>query len=163
MTEELYLWLKENAEAFGALKLMSASLRDGVNILSPAGGSGVYGEPDIKTYTDGKKLYTFLPKEPFYVDFDVICYRSVYEDNSSKNMRQLAQLEKIGAWFTAQQNSGNLPKIKDCEVYALECLTPFPFVRNEYEDIHTHKIIIDYAVSIRLYCKNPAKEKRVIV
>jgi hypothetical protein len=154
--ECIYDWLAGNSKHVPELELISATLRDKVNILQPNASSRMY---DVKKepYKDGRMKVMFVPSEPYYNDIDIICYRTVYEDDVTRNMRQLSKMQNVCDWFVSQQNMNNVPPLEANECYKIECLTPTPFIRNTYED-EENRIIVDYAITVRFYIKNPARQ-----
>ena len=161
--ECIYDWLQENSEKIPQLELISASMKDKVNILQPNSTSRYY---DVSTepYVDRRTKIMFKPTQPFYIDIDIICYRSVYEDDEHRNLVQLSKVQEVCDWFLEQQNLGETPNLDRNECYQIECLTPQPFIRNVYDaDGDSSKIIVDYAITVRFYIKNPAKERVKII
>lgn len=152
--ECIHDWLAENSDVVPELELISSTLEDKVNILQPNAASRMY---NVKSepYKDGKMKVTFSPAEPYYNDIDIICYRTVHEDDITRNMRQLTKMQKVCDWFIGQQNSNSVPQLEEHDCYKIECLTPTPFIRNMYED-EANRVIVDYAITVRFYIKNPA-------
>lgn len=155
--ECIYSWISENSEQFPQLELISSTLKDKTNILQPNSTSRMY-DVSAEEYQDGRIKTTFKPVNPYYIDIDIICYRAVYEDDESRNLKQLTKVQEVCDWFIEQQNNGICPALDRSNCYQIECLTPQPFIRNVYEsDGDTSKTIVDYAVTVRFYIKNPAK------
>lgn len=156
--ECIYDWLAANYETFPQLEVIGTVLSDKRNILQPNAAANMY-DVTVTPYVDGSRKYRFMPREPYYFDVDIICYRAVYEDDIDRNMRQISKVQSVCDWLIEQQNTQNLPKLEEHSCYMLECLTPMPFLRNMYqEDGDTSKVIVDYAVTVRFYIENPAKD-----
>lgn len=156
--ECIYDWLADNSEQFSQLNVISSTLKDKLDILIPNSAAHMY---DVTTepYVDGGRKYRFKPTEPYYFDVDIICYRAVHEDDADRNIRQLARVQSVCDWLIEQQNSGNAPEFEQHICYQIECLTAVPFIRNVYAaDGDTSKIFVDYAVTVRFYVENPAKD-----
>ena len=158
----IYEWLKNGCEALYNLWVVSSILDDRCNTIQPNSAENMY-EVTAERYTDRGMKYVFTPREPYYFDVDIICYRACYKDQNDYNMDTLEEVQSVCDWLIEQQNSGNVPKFETYPCYQIECLTPRPFIRNTYEwDASPGGIIVDYAVTVRFYTKNPAKQRAMV-
>lgn len=158
--EAIYHWLMEECGVLQECWAVSSLLDDMKNVIQPNSSENLY-DVTYTPYQDGGKRYLFQPKEPYYFDVDIICYRAVYADQNDYNMDALGNVQSVCDWFIDCQNKGDTPKVTGC--YQIECLTPKPFIRGEYEwEGNPGGFLVDYAITVRFYVDNPAKERVVI-
>lgn len=155
--EKIYEWLKTCPELYN-LWVISSMLEDKREILQPNSSANMY-KVNYEKYADGGKRYIFNPTEPYYFDVDIICYKAFYADESQYNLDTQDGVQAVCDWLIEQQNNGNTP-FDEC--YQIECLTPRPFIRGVYENDDTNAYLVDYAVTVRFYTINPAKQRIVI-
>lgn len=158
----IYDWLKNNCPALYDLWVVSSLLEDRKNIIQPKTSANMY-DVLYESYRDGGERYIFNPKEPYYFDVDIICYRAFYADQNAYNLDTIENVQAVCDWLIEQQNSGNVPAFEKNPCYQMECLTTRPFIRDQYiRDDDPNSVLVDYAVTIRFYTENPAV-KRVVV
>lgn len=158
----IYEWLRDNCSPLYGLWVVSSMLDDRKNVIQPNSSENMY-DVGFELYCDGTKKYAFQPREPYFFDVDIICYRAFYADQNEYNLDTLEDVQKVCDWLIEQQNSGNVPQFEADVCYQLECLSAKPFIRNVYEqDGDAGAFLVDYAVTVRFYTDNPAK-RRVII
>lgn len=158
----IYEWLKNNCPALYDLWAVSSLLGDKKNIIQPKTSANMY-DVMYEQYADGEKRYYFSPKEPYFFDVDIVCYRAHYADETAYNLDTLDGVQAVCDWLIEQQNEGRVPTFEKYPCYQIECLTAKPFMQNQFiEDGNTSTILVDYAVTVRFYTVNPA-EKRVVI
>lgn len=159
----IYEWLKTECPALYNLWAVSSLLGDKKNIIQPKTSANMY-DVDYEKYSDGTKRYHFKPTEPYFFDVDIICYRAHYADETEYNLDTLNKVQAICDWFVAQQNEGNAPNLSANSCYQIECITAKPFIQNQFiTDDDPNTILVDYAVTVRFYTINPAKERVVVI
>lgn len=159
--ERIYDWLKTCPELYD-LWVVSSLLEDRRTVLVPNSAASMY-NVDAEQYVDGRVRYDFIPAMPYYFDVDVICYRAFYADEAAYNMDKQEGVQAVCDWLIERQNAGDAPVFDTCACYQVECLTPRPFIRNEYQqDGNPNAFLVDYAVTVRFYTDNPAKRRTVV-
>ena len=157
---EIYSWLL-TCPHFNALQAISSKLEDAKEVVQSKSSENIYNVTSIQ-YEDGGYKHYFKPREPYFFDVDVICYRAVYADQSEYNMVSEGDVQKICDWLIKQQNEGGVPNL-DPECYQIECLTPKPYIRGIYENKNDPgEVMVDYAVTIRFYTDNPGVLRVVV-
>lgn len=155
--EQIYEWLKTCPNLYN-LWVVSSLLEDRRTILQPNSAAPMY-KAEYAAYVDNGKKYTFTPTEPYYFDMDIICYREVYADENAENICTQKDIQAVCDWLIEQQNTGNAPQLDKYPCYQVECLTPIPFIRNEWQsENNPGAVLVDYAVTVRFYTVNPAKK-----
>lgn len=155
--ESIYSWLKE-CPKLNKLWAVSSLLEDKRNVLLPAKSENMY-SVGLKIYEDGLKCYRFRPKEPYFFDMDIICYRENVASDNDYNFDTHSEVQAVCDWIIKQQNSSKSPQE---DIYQIECLTPMPFIRNQYQsESDPNIILVDYAVTVRFYTPNPAEYREV--
>ncbi len=156
--ELIHKWLKQCPE-LNKLWVVSSLLEDKKNVLLPAKSENMYNVKFTK-YADGGKKYVFEPREPYFFDVDIICYRENVASDNDYNFDTQSAMQSVCDWVINQQNTGAAP---GGDIYQIECLTPIPFIRNQYQsESDPNIILVDYAVTVRFYTPNPA-EYRVVM
>lgn len=158
----IYEWLKNGCTPLYDLWVVSSMLDDQKNVVQPNSSETMY-EVYYEPYRDGGRKYIFQPREPYFFDVDIICYRAFYTDQNEYNLDTLDSVQKVCDWLIAQQNNGNVPRFETNQCYQMECLSAKPFIRNVFEqDGDPNAFLVDYAVTVRFYTENPAKRRVVI-
>lgn len=159
---KIYDWLKNNCDSVRNLWAVSSLLEDGFNMIQPNSSQNMY-DAEYQPYADNRKRYIFKPRQPYYFDVDIICYRAAYAEHSDENLDTLNDIQNVCDWLIKMQNDGITPVLESAPCYQIECLTPKPFIRGVYEWSGSPSgIIIDYAVTVRFYTDNPAKLRTVV-
>ena len=159
---KIYDWLKENCEPISNLWAVSSLLEDGFNMIQPNSSQNMY-DVDYESYADSQRRYIFKPREPYFFDVDIICYRAAYTGHNDENLETLNEIQSVCDWLINQQNIGGVPTLTSAECYQVECLTPKPFIRGVYDwNGSPGGFIVDYAVTVRFYTDNPAKRRAVV-
>lgn len=158
----IFEWLKSNCPPLYELWVISSMLEDRRNVIQPKSSENMY-QVDYTPYANGGARYIFKPTEPYFFDIDIICFRAFYEDQNEYNMDTLDSVQAVCDWMLGQQNNGSVPQFEEYPCYQIECLTPKPFIRGVYEwDGTPDGVMVDYAVTVRFYTKNPAKQRVVL-
>ena len=158
--EKIFEWLK-TCPALYDLWVVSSMLEDMKTVLQPNSSANMYAV-DTESYRDGGRRYIFRKTEPYYFDVDIIAYRAFYADQNEYNLDTQENVQKVCDWLIERQNSGDTPELST-HCYQIECLTPRPFIRGQYEtDGDPNAFLVDYAVTVRFYVDNPAIERAVV-
>lgn len=158
--ESIYEWLKA-CPKLERLWAVSSNLKGNENVLQPNSSANMY-EVEATQYADGQTRYIFQKTKPYFFDIDIVCYRIFYADYNPENIATQADVQEVCDWIIKQQNENNYPILKN-GCFMVECLTPHPFMRGQYEqDGDTLATLVDYVVTVRFYTDNPATEKTVV-
>ena len=158
--EIIFEWLKTCPQLYD-LWVVSSLLSDMKTVLQPNSSANMY-SVDTEKYRDGGRRYIFRKTEPYFFDVDIIAYRAFYADQNAYNLDTQDSVQAVCNWLIEQQNEGACPELTH-PCYQIECLTPKPFVRGQYEaDGDPNAFLVDYAVTIRFYTDNPAVERSVV-
>ncbi len=158
--EKIFEWLKTCPTLYD-LWVVSSMIEDRKMVLQPNSSANMY-VVDATPYKSGGNRYVFRKTEPYFFDMDIIIYRAFYADQNAYNLDTQENVQVVCDWLIEQQNEGKTPSLSN-HCYQIECLTPRPFIRGQYEsDSDPNAFLVDYAVTVRFYTDNPAKERAVI-
>lgn len=161
--DNIYYWLKNNCQPLQNLWVVSSLVGDQKNIIQPKTAANMY-DVSYERYADGTRKYIFEPTEPYYFDVDIICYRAHYADEDTYNLDVLDDVQSVCDRLIELQNEGSVPHFDKDECLQIECLTPRPFIQNQFvSDNNPNTILVDYAVTIRFYTSNSARRRVVVI
>lgn len=133
----------------------------GVNVILPQGASDAF-EYDEKLDVYGNYECDITPFPSIFEDYQINCYK-VYdpEDMSNPNVNinvlALDDVQAICDWVAEQNEKGNLPKITNRNVVAIECNPIVPQIRA----VNSQEGIIAYFITVRVRYVNPFKGKSI--
>lgn len=149
-------WLKR-CPILNELWNISAYEQDGANVIIPTGTS--YRRRFENEIMDvcGSYEADVVPMPSVYEEYQINCYRTIFENDNDFNTLKYEDVEKVIEWITEQDESGNFPQIENRKVIAVEC---FPFIP-QIRGIDPDTKLICYYVTLRITYVNTAKKRAI--
>ena len=144
-------WLKQ-CPLLSSLWNISAYEQDGANVILPTGTSYRRNITD-RLGVDGSYEADIIPLPSVYEEYQINCYRTIYENDNDFNALNYEDVEKVIEWITEQDERGNFPQINGKNIVAVECFPFIPQIRGVDPDTK----LICYYVTIRITYINTAK------
>lgn len=132
---------------------ISAEEADGANVILPTSTSYRRNLKNELVDVCGNYEANVVPLPSVYEEYQINCYRTVFENNNDINILNYEDVEKVIDWITEQDESGNFPQIKGKKVIAVES---FPFIP-QIRGIDSDTKLICYYITLRITYVNPAK------
>lgn len=135
----------------------------GVKVILPQGASdAVYYDEQIDVC--GNYECDIVPYPSVYEDYQINCYK-VYDASDSSapqnniNVLGLEAVQAICDWVAEQNENGNLPNIKGCQVISIECNPFVPQIRF----VNSEENIVAYFITVRIRYVNKRQRRSITI